>query len=250
MTLYTIIFIVASIFLSISRVFFGRAYYGGPRLFENNTAGDFRAYVRRQKALKACQKYLTRDKNTLTLKNKNVILILDRKKEILTLIDNLNKTRSMMVIWSEQMESFLQRRDNSFAKTFDEICVSFTDDASYLGIANVLNNRFSNCHSTGLEQQTVIPVKQVKQERKKVVKKVNINTADQKELAELEGITIITAKKIIKYRELHDGFKTKEEFFKEMKIKPHFAKRLEDHIDVSIKKNKKKQNDNERIIDF
>ena len=69
-------------------------------------------------------------------------------------------------------------------------------------------------------------------------------------MAELEGITIITAKKIIKYRELHDGFKTKEEFFKEMKIKPHFAKRLEDHIDVSIKKNKKKQNDNERIIDF
>ena len=69
-------------------------------------------------------------------------------------------------------------------------------------------------------------------------------------MAKLPGITIIIAKKIIKYRDLHDGFTTKKEFFTEMNIKPHFQSQLEDLIDVSKPQTKQTTESDERIIDF
>lgn len=81
--------------------------------------------------------------------------------------------------------------------------------------------------------------------------KVDINNSSESELIGLPGINIILAKKIIKYREEEHQFYSVEEFFRVMKIKPHFVKQLKDLIlvrKINIKKVKKARK--ERIIDI
>ena len=59
------------------------------------------------------------------------------------------------------------------------------------------------------------------------------------------------AKRIIKFREEHDGFRDAAEFYAEFKIKPHFQKKLEPQICFNaVGKKKKKKSADERIIDF
>ena len=59
----------------------------------------------------------------------------------------------------------------------------------------------------------------------------------------------IKAKQIIKYRDLHKGFKSKEEFFEQMKIKKHFRKQQYEYIVLSEYKIKEECVE-ERILDF
>ena len=80
---------------------------------------------------------------------------------------------------------------------------------------------------------------------------LDINSCSEAELTALPGINIVMAKKIINYRETKHPFKSTDEFFKIMKIKPHFAKQLEKIIctkKINMKKVKKAQQ--ERIIDI
>ena len=80
---------------------------------------------------------------------------------------------------------------------------------------------------------------------------LDINTASEKDITALPGVSVILAKKIIKYRETQGGFENLEEFYKEMKIKPHFIEQLSKLICVKEFKKKKQQKvQNERIIDF
>ena len=84
-----------------------------------------------------------------------------------------------------------------------------------------------------------------------VSNKVDINNSSESELIGLPGINIILAKKIIKFREEEHQFYSVDEFFREMKIKPHFFKQLREQIivrKINIKKVKKARK--ERIIDL
>ena len=82
-------------------------------------------------------------------------------------------------------------------------------------------------------------------------KKLNINSATEKEITNLPGINVIMAKRIIKYRDLHGGFNSLGELYSEMKIKPHFQLKLNDLICVREVKTKQiESKPDERIIDF
>lgn len=271
--LFFIVAIIIEIFLPDSRYrrysrLFGRRRYNYMyNFFEDETEGypvasenadwtaGIRANSRRKRSLKACKKFLTKERYIYTLKNQNISFVFDTKNETMTLVDLLRKDRAATVVWSEQPISMLETKDNIFQQTFDSICVSFTERANYAGVLKILNNNFQIVHNT--EKTTTVKEYNVKKELHKGTKfekpsldAININIASEEELAKLPGITIIIAKKIIKYRDLHDGFTTKKEFFTEMNIKPHFQSQLEDLIDVSKPQPKQTTESNERIIDF
>ena len=73
--------------------------------------------------------------------------------------------------------------------------------------------------------------------------------AGENDFAKLPGISVIIAKKIIKYRDLHGGFKDKEDFYNQLKLKPHFKKQIDDIIILESDK-KQDNNSEERIIDL
>ncbi|MFP4477871.1 MAG: SLBB domain-containing protein [Candidatus Izemoplasmatales bacterium] len=61
---------------------------------------------------------------------------------------------------------------------------------------------------------------------------VNINTANVETLQTLSGIGIILAERIIEYREMNDGFKSKEEIMQVSGIKDYIYEKIKDDITV------------------
>ena len=232
--------------------YYRRDYYDRPYYDYSEQYGDLaerlRLFIRRRRALNSSKKYFTRQRGLLVLRNKNIIFAFDTRKQIMTLVDKYDEEHTMTVVWAEQDELHGIAMDNILELTFDEICFSFTNNATFAGIESILNERFPRNHKT--PKRVTNNILKDKQKEIPICKKVNVNIANAEELAELEGITLIVAKKIIKYRDLNGGFKTKEEFFKKMKIKPHFVKRLEDVIDVSIVETTSNKKSVDRIIDF
>jgi DNA uptake protein ComE-like DNA-binding protein len=57
-------------------------------------------------------------------------------------------------------------------------------------------------------------------------KPVNVNSASESELAELPGIGAILAKKAVQHREANQGFRSVDEFFEVLGLKPHAVVRL------------------------
>lgn len=224
--------------------------------FSQRIANKIEASIRRRKALKHCQKFLRKDKYVITLRNQNILIIFDTKNKTLCCMDNKVKGRSATVVWLEQVEAtadlIFGSANNLFETTFDEICYSFTERANYTGTVDVLRTRFKRIQETNppqkIKPQPVqeAPIKLTVQANKRV----DLNAADEQTLAKLPGISIIIAKKIIKYRVEHNGFKTLEEFYREMKIKPHFQTQLNDLVCIYRAKNTQKTADDERIIDF
>ena len=273
--MYRLIFYVIALILSlllpdsrIRSIYPGRRYNRYYRLFEdegdygmsvgenNNTLADrIRAGIRRSKALKKSKKFVSKDKYIITLKNKSVILVMDTKNKTLSCVDNKVKGRAATVSWNEHPISQLGKIDNTFEQTFDSICVSFDENANYKGILNILKQHF-DVHENDPKPTTPRPAAIIEEEdapiklTSKYTKVVDINSADEKEIAKLPGISIILAKRIIKYRELNNGFKNAEEFYREFKIKPHFQKKLEPQISFNPIKKKGKKSADERIIDF
>ncbi len=239
-----------------------REYDYSPTIVEPlDFGGPARSFMRRRNVLKECAPYLTKSKNILNLKNKQVALIYDTKKEMMSLIDLKNVSRTATIYWNEQTESILRATDNKFDRTFDEICFSFNERANYSGMLNVLKERFMVIHIVDSQadellykqqNETLKSHQEIEQQEQSAesIKKVNINVATEEEIANLPGINVVTAKKIIKYRDEKDGFKTIEEFFTEMKIKKHFQEQLIMCVDVIPVEKKKKPKNTERIIDF
>lgn len=221
---------------------------------ENDTVSSWiRAKLRRRRALKSCKKYLSKDKYILTLKNASVIFIYDTKNKIFTCLDNRIKERTATIIWAEQSMSMLSGPDNLFEKTFDNICISFNDKANFSGIIENLKEQFT-IHETNPYKKTP-KARQLEDEKPikldKYIEKLDINLAEEAELAKLPGISIILAKRIIKERDVNGGFKTLDEFYSKMKIKPHFQKQLNDMICINEQHRSSQNNsDSERIIDF
>lgn len=85
-------------------------------------------------------------------------------------------------------------------------------------------------------------------------KKINVNTAQAGELAVLPGINIVTAKKIIEYRDLNGNFKSSDDFIKVAEVKEHFVAKIKDMIEVNDSAAAKHKNgydsDGGRVVDF
>lgn len=272
--MYRLIFYVIALIISfllpdsrIRSAYPGRRYNRYYRFFEdvddygvrannsdNHLADRIRTGLRRRKALSKCKNFVSKDKYIITLKNKSVILVMDTQNKTLSCVDNKTKGRAATVVWNEQPASQLDRIDNAFERTFDSICISFDENANYKGVIKILKEQF-NVHETEPKPLTRQPVI-VEEEQpialtSKYIKVVDLNSANEKEIAKLPGINIITAKRIIKFREEHDGFRDAAEFYAEFKIKPHFQKKLEAQICFNaVGKKKKKKSADERIIDF
>ncbi|MBO7672256.1 helix-hairpin-helix domain-containing protein [bacterium] len=235
-----------------------------------------RCYLRRSRALKKCSDFCTKADYIITLKNEKVTLLCDTKNKTLTCFDNTCKERTATVIWSSQIGYMPQDKDNIFEITFDNICFSFSAKATYGGILKVLKDNFDDINETG---PTPAPTKQPKNEEDEPLKPVmgrlvDINNSTVEQIATLPGINIVLAKRIVKYREEKDGIYSKDEFYREFKIKEHFQKELNrlivftnhkkieesyDRVNKNIlgdAANAKKNDDNgkndsgERIIDF
>ena len=211
----------------------------------NDFADWIRTKIRRRKALKACKPYLTKRGNSIKLKNKNVILSFDTRAKTITCKDRKNLKNSVNVIWSDQPESLRNNIDNPFEETVDALCFSFDKNSQYLKIAEVLSEFFDYVQ---IKKDNNLKIYSKENNNNKDIKefiyvddyiaymsdsnKLNINSASEKEITNLPGISAIMAKRIIKFRELNGEFDSIAELYSELKIKPHFQKKLNEMIFV------------------
>lgn len=83
------------------------------------------------------------------------------------------------------------------------------------------------------------------------LKKIDINNASAQELASFPGISIVQAKKAVKYRDLHNGFKEFSEFAKVVKIKNMFISKVRPYVVIGDYNKISENNDNiGRVVDF
>lgn len=220
-------------------------------LIERNSLKTMlRAWIRRRNILRIRQRFVYIDKNIITLRNRNVSVVLDTKNKTINCVDNRNKHKFATVIWENQPFSAFEKFDNSFERVFDNICYSFSDYANYSGILAYLKQNFI-VEENETKSKTML-VKKVKEEtkfQKENKNPININTANEKELSKLPGISIVVAKKIIKYRDVHGGFNSRGEFYQFVKMKPHFQSQIDSSIIVNSDDKKRDEDDN-RVVDF
>lgn len=215
--------------------------------YRNNFTDYIRLKLRRYKSFKACKAFLTKEKGYYKLRNKNLVLIYDYRHKIIKCYESSNRKRITTLNWYEQysMETFYA--DNLFEETFDDICYAFDENTTYDKVAAEMQYYFKTKEietrkGTKVESFTTPYLSD---------ESLDINTATEDEIRALPGINVILAKKIIEYRDLHCGFESVEEFYKEMNIKPHFQKQLNNLIcmkEYKIKSYNEQQN--ERIIDL
>lgn len=62
---------------------------------------------------------------------------------------------------------------------------------------------------------------------------VDVNTASEEEIAALPGLTIIDAKRAVDYRRENGPFRTSDEFFEAIRVKPHIMIKIQDLIAAS-----------------
>lgn len=235
------------------RSMYGRNYYG-----DDHTMDYIRMFIRRRRALSKAKAFVKRKRHNITLKNSNVMLIFDTKFKTFVLIDIKNTKRTATIIWAEQpmkmsdVIDYSADVDTEMEKTFDSICRSFNAISNYLGILRVLKQKFTIIkENTPPQEIKKIQPKDTKQQVVNTQKdKVNINSLDEAKLAKLPGISVILAKKIMNRINLKGDFKSIDEFYKEMKIKSHFQKKLDEIIYVKPVERKNNTGNDDRIIDL
>ena len=215
-----------------------------------------RIKFRRNKALKKCKAFLSKTKNTYKLKNKYVVVIMDTKQELIKFYNVKNRKHNATIIWAVQEAYSIRYVDNMFEEAFDNMCMVFNSDSTYEDILGMYRPYFK------IDEER--PIKEQPKGENGVMQSIevlpnffdknnllNINKATLEEITNLPGISIIMAKKTIQYRDLNSGFKTLDEFFKEIKIKKHFQEQLRKLICVKPYNAPSKENKSEeRIVDF
>lgn len=202
---------------------------------------------RRISALKTARDYLKPYKKidgNLTLSNKNCYITLRSKEKSIFCV---NKDPNQQVC-------LLARDFNGFIEAdeyFDSLCESFSFNITYFDVVMTIK-QIAVVNETDLSQKqkpaTQAILKAVPEYTGEII---DINNCSEAELTALPGVSIIVAKKIIQFRDEKRPFKSPQDFFDKMNIKPHFRKQLEPMIctnKVNIRKYKRAQQ--ERTIDF
>lgn len=220
----------------------------------NNLIYRIESFFRRKRALKFCKNFFTEGDNYYKLQNSFVTITADKDCNTLKCCNRKNNKESIFVDWRLQKEYkqnlYNECYTNRLNAIFDNIAINFYSATTYQEICNDLILNFETITQT--KDESKAPVYEIdigpKIENENLL---NINEATEQEIIDLPGINVAHAKKIIRYRDLHNGFKNLDEFYKEMKIKPHFIKKLNQIICVKeyLKKEMNIEN-NERIIDF
>ena len=102
------------------------------------------------------------------------------------------------------------------------LCINFNNYATYQSILD-LCKELKVPYSEQIINKNNIQVKE----------KIDINNASEVEITSLPGISIVLSKKIIKKREEIGGFKSTQDFFAFIKLKPHMESQLKDKICVN-----------------
>jgi|GEM_PF-5517574 len=202
---------------------------------------------RRIEALKTAHDYLKPYKaidGDLTLSNKNCTIILRAKEKSIFCVSKEAGRQSCFT--AHDFHGFIDADEY-----FDSLCESFSHNITYYNVLVTLK-QIATVSETDLGQKekpaTQALLKAVPEYTGEII---DINNCSEAELTALPGVSVIIAKKIVQFRDEKRPFKSPEDFFEKMDIKPHFRKQLEPMIctnKVNIKKYKKAQR--ERIIDF
>jgi len=109
---------------------------------------------------------------------------------------------------------------------------------------NLVNTAYPT-QSYSKQQISILDIPEIKKE------KLDVNNASEAELTALPGVSIITAKKLIKKREELNGFKNIEDVILFLKLKPHMENQVRELICVKkMKGSDKIKRYNERNIDL
>lgn len=177
----------------------------------------------------------------------------------------------------------IRNTDVKLPRLWDRICKFFDTDSNLDSLAafctidtnvNVVTFDTKQVQTQDLKQNVVDPIKKVedKPEVKECVvedtvvddtvitesvdnevTKIDINKASAEEIASLPGINIVTAKKVIEYRNTKGLFKTKEDFMKIAGVKEYFVSKISSMIEIKeIEKiaNASEDENDSRIVDL
>lgn len=143
--------------------------------------------------------------------------------------------------------------DSAVIKLIESVIPKTDYDAVKRIVLGIFNLIF--VHETVPKEYTInSPKKEIAKQNLVIdlnVKKTDINNASEQEIAALEGVSIIAAKKAVQYRDLKCGFKTLDEFFKVIKLKKFFISKIQTKLIIGEYKVKINNNLSEdRIVDL
>ncbi len=184
----------------------------------------------RRKALENVRLFLSPYKSIwadLKVSNKYCVMRLGRDGKTITISEhpkNVNEYRKLKIkgsqVWNPE-------------EVWNNLCMHFEYFTSYDGFRE-LSNTFQIIYT-----ETTINVSETQIGKKPLVsnrefaEKLDINNASEIEITALPGISIVLSKKLIRKREEIGGFKSIEDVFLYLKLKPHMEKQLRNLICVN-----------------
>ena len=218
-----ILFIIGIVF------FLTRKNNTNPNLnFMNRNKGTL--YASRQTALASVRLYLAPYDNVwknLRVSNKFCTLRLgaDGKTITGTEKNGTNNYRKFKIVES---------KIHTMAELWDMFCLNYDHLTSYDGLVE-LCNLFRAVYVEEFIGNKSIGSRPINTEshRENSEEKLDINNASEVEITALPGISIVLSKKLIKKREEIGGFKSVDDIFLFLKLKPHMENRLRSLICVN-----------------
>ncbi|MBR6127832.1 helix-hairpin-helix domain-containing protein [bacterium] len=146
----------------------------------------------------------------------------------------------------------VESKIHTMAELWDMFCLNYDHSTSYDGLIE-LCNLFRAVYIEDYVGIRPIGSKPVIAQKEEVNtnEKLDINNASEVEITALPGISIVLSKKLIKRREEIGGFKSVEDVFLFLKLKPHMEEQLRKLICVKkMKGSIQMQRTNERSVDI
>lgn len=144
----------------------------------------------------------------------------------------------------------LKSNVHAWVEVWNLFCINFGHNKTYDGLVE-------DCRRFKLvieEKVIEVPVKNIIPQKAETMHPkglVDINNASESDLTALPGISVIMAKKVIKKREEIGGFKSVDEFFLYLNIKPHMQTQLTKLVCIKeMKRGKSIEEYNERNVDL
>ena len=200
----------------------------------------FRFKARHLRAISACRKHLIHRGKYYRLQNDNVVITFDEDSNLVTC---KNSTGTLTVTIEQAF--IIHQEEGSLKYIFDTVCLSFNENTQFNDVTREFASHFVVAVTEKKENELSSEFKEKYQE-------TDINNSCDEEIAKLPGVNIILAKKIVRIRDLQNGFKDKEDFFEKVKMKPSLQNRIKNFIKFGeIKTNSyNSEQESERTLDF
>ena len=232
-------------FLVFAGIIVAISIYGLEKTFDKQDRAS-----KRKQVLKKAASFLAPYKNIwkdLKLSNKYCILRLGNDGVMITAKEKIEPYRRFRIVSSKV---------HGYKDLWEMFCLAFSHDLTY----DMLLELCDTYKLTIIEENVPViqPQKQDSNSNKEAklkpiddLEKLDINNCSEVEMTALPGVSIVMAKRAVKRREEIGGFKTIEDFFSFLNIKPHMQEQLRFKIVARKKKGSLyRQNSSERQIDI